>query len=97
MLKRVLLFISLAAASAAAFWAYTCLPDGTRLGIKRGCAVGGGRGHLPGEVLDGDGLTVACGEGAYRIFEVQREGKRATDADAFLRGHPLPAGSRFGP
>ena len=32
------------------------------------------------------GLTIACGDGAVRITEVQREGKGAMDADTFLRG-----------
>jgi len=38
----------------------------------------------PGTVLDG--LTIACGEGAVRFKQVQREGKGAMDAEAFLRG-----------
>lgn len=38
----------------------------------------------PGTVLTG--LTIACGEGAVRLTQVQREGKGAMDADAFLRG-----------
>ncbi|WP_404400008.1 methionyl-tRNA formyltransferase [Pelagibacterium halotolerans] len=42
-----------------------------------------GRG-APGTVLDG--LTIACGEGAVRLTQVQREGKGAMDAEAFLRG-----------
>jgi methionyl-tRNA formyltransferase len=46
-----------------------------------------------GTILD-DKLTVACGEGALRILELQRAGKRAVKADAFLRGSPLPAGTR---
>jgi methionyl-tRNA formyltransferase len=33
-----------------------------------------------------EGLTIACGEGAVRFKQVQREGKGAMDADAFLRG-----------
>ena len=38
----------------------------------------------PGTVLPG--LSIACGEGAVRLTQVQREGKGAMDADAFLRG-----------
>jgi len=34
----------------------------------------------------GDDLTVACGEGAVRLVSVQREGKGAMDAAAFVRG-----------
>lgn len=46
----------------------------------------------PGTVLD-DRLTVACGEGALRLTKVQRAGKAPMDAEAFLRGFDLPAGS----
>ena len=48
----------------------------------------------PGEVLD-DALTVACGEGAVQILRLQRAGRAAQDADAFLRGMPLPPGARI--
>ncbi|ODT80774.1 MAG: methionyl-tRNA formyltransferase [Pelagibacterium sp. SCN 64-44] len=42
--------------------------------------------------LLGDGLTIACGTGAVRLVQVQREGKGAMDAATFLRGAgPLPA------
>jgi methionyl-tRNA formyltransferase len=44
-----------------------------------------------GMVLD-DQFTIACGEGALRILQVQREGKAPSDAAAFLRGFALPAG-----
>ena len=44
----------------------------------------------PGSLL-GD-LTIACGEGAVRLTQVQREGKGAMDAATFLRGAgTLPA------
>ena len=45
-------------------------------------------------VLD-DHLTVACGEGALRIIELQRAGKAPMKAVEFLRGTPLRAGARF--
>ena len=47
----------------------------------------------PGEVTDG--LVVGCGEGALEILELQRAGGRRLSASDFLRGHPLPAGTRF--
>lgn len=53
----------------------------------------GGRG-APGTVLD-DRLTVACGEGALRALVVQRAGRAAMDADAFLRGRPFAPGTRL--
>ena len=46
----------------------------------------------PGAVLD-DHLTIACGEGAVRLTEVQRAGKRPMSAEALLRGIPLHAGT----
>jgi len=46
----------------------------------------------PGTVLD-DVLTVACGDGAVRLIELQRAGRQAMAADEFLRGTPLPAGT----
>jgi methionyl-tRNA formyltransferase len=47
----------------------------------------------PGTVLDGDGLRIACGEGAVRLIRVQREGKAQQAADEMLRGFGLPAGT----
>ena len=54
-------------------------------------AVGAG---APGEVLDG--LTVACGAGAVRVLAVQRAGRGAMEAEAFLRGTPVAPGTRLG-
>jgi methionyl-tRNA formyltransferase len=42
----------------------------------------------PGQILD-DRLTVACGNGALRIVEVQRAGKQPMGAEEFLRGTPI--------
>jgi methionyl-tRNA formyltransferase len=42
----------------------------------------------PGRVLDGR-LTIACGEGAVRLVELQRAGKQPMAADEFLRGMPV--------
>ncbi len=50
---------------------------------------------LPGVTLD-DRLTVACGEGALQLLRVQRAGGRPLDADTFLRGRPVPAGTVLG-
>ena len=47
-----------------------------------------------GTVLD-DRLTIACGEGALQILQLQREGKAPSDAAAFLRGFALPPGARL--
>jgi len=48
----------------------------------------------PGTVLD-DRLTIACGEGAVRLLRLQRAGRGAAEAEAFLRGHPAPEGIRL--
>jgi methionyl-tRNA formyltransferase len=48
----------------------------------------------PGVVLD-DRLSVACGEGALRLLEVQRAGKAPMTVEAFLKGAPLPVGTRL--
>ena len=48
----------------------------------------------PGTVLD-DKLTVACGEGALRILDLQRAGRQAMQAHEFLRGMSVAAGTRF--
>lgn len=48
----------------------------------------------PGTVLD-DALTIACGTGAVRLTHVQPAGKGVMAATEFLRGTPLPAGTRL--
>ena len=49
----------------------------------------------PGTILD-DALTVACGDGAVRLTRLQKAGKGAQDTAEFLRGTPLPPGTRLG-
>jgi methionyl-tRNA formyltransferase len=56
-------------------------------------AVEAGQGEA-GTTLD-DRLLVACGEGALRLARVQPAGGKAMDAAAFLRGRPVPAGTRL--
>ena len=46
----------------------------------------------PGRVIDGR-PTIACGEGALRLIKLQRAGKAALPAEAFLRGFRLDAGA----
>ena len=55
-------------------------------------ALGEGSGR-PGELLSGDSLTVACGDGALRLTRVQRPGRAATEGAAFLRGARIKLGS----
>ena len=49
----------------------------------------------PGQILD-DALTIACGNGALRLLDLQRAGAKALPLDLFLRGVSLPAGQRIG-
>lgn len=60
--------------------------ESARVKILR-CELAKGSG-APGEVLD-EHLTIACGEGAIRILELQREGKARMQATDFLRGAPV--------
>ena len=49
----------------------------------------------PGTLLDDD-FTIACGEGAVQILELQRAGRQPMTADEFLRGTKIAPGTRFG-
>jgi methionyl-tRNA formyltransferase len=50
----------------------------------------------PGEILAADqsGLTVACGQGALRLTEIQRAGGKRLSAAQFLFGTSVRQGSR---
>jgi methionyl-tRNA formyltransferase len=48
-----------------------------------------------GSALD-DAGTIACGEGALKLQKLQRPGKTPVAIDDFLRGLPLPKGTRLG-
>ena len=65
--------------------------DGVRVKVLRSTQ-GDGAG-APGTVLD-DKLTIACGEGAVRLVQVQRAGKQPMNVEEFLRGTPAKAGTR---
>lgn len=54
-------------------------------------------GETPGTVIltDKEGIHVACKDGTLILTEVQLEGKKRMDAEAFLRGYHIEAGSRF--
>ena len=69
--------------------------EGDRIKVLAAELVPGATGTA-GDVLD-DRLTLACGDGALRPTRLQRPGKGPADAAAFLRGFPLPAGSRLPP
>jgi methionyl-tRNA formyltransferase len=68
--------------------------DGEPMRVKvLRCALAMGTG-APGELLD-DQLTIACGDAAIRIIDLQRAGKQPMKAGDFLRGTPLEAGIRL--
>jgi methionyl-tRNA formyltransferase len=70
--------------------------DGKPVRVKVLRTTQGQGGGAPGTVLD-DRLTIACGEGAIRIVELQRAGARAMAAEEFLRGVSVPPGSLLEP
>ena len=45
---------------------------------------------------DAKGIVIACGEGAIRVSRLQRAGGKPLSAAAFLAGHALEPGMRFG-
>lgn len=56
-----------------------------------------GRGE-PGTVLESDpkkGLTVACGEGALKLTEIQLVGGKRMKVNDFLRGHAIEVGTKL--
>jgi methionyl-tRNA formyltransferase len=65
---------------------------GERIKVLRAALAPGAAGAVPGTVLD-DRLAIQCGEGALRPLKLQRPGRGAQAADAFLRGYPIPAGT----
>jgi methionyl-tRNA formyltransferase len=62
---------------------------GTRVKVLR--TTRGEGSAAPGTVVD-DRLTIACGEGAVRLLEVQRAGRQPMKAEEFRRGTPLTPG-----
>ncbi|MGI9499960.1 MAG: methionyl-tRNA formyltransferase [Geminicoccaceae bacterium] len=73
------------------------LAAGQRLRLLRGMIDGDvSGGDAPaGTVLD-EALRIATGAGVLRIQELQKAGGKPMDVQAFLRGHPLPPGTRLG-
>lgn len=70
--------------------AYLEAADGERLGVRRARAVDVS--VRTGEVrAEWGALLLGCGRGALRLEVVQPPGGRPMAADAYLRGHPVPA------
>jgi methionyl-tRNA formyltransferase len=66
--------------------------EGVRVKVLRSTLAQGS--GAPGTVLD-DKLTIACGDGAVRLLELQRAGKQAMKAEDFLRGNTVTRGVRL--
>jgi methionyl-tRNA formyltransferase len=64
--------------------------DGERIKVLRARVIGVN--GATGAVLD-DELTIACGNAALRPVIVQPAGKQPMEAEAFLRGKPVPIGT----
>jgi methionyl-tRNA formyltransferase len=67
---------------------------GERIKVLAASVVEGSAVAPPGTALDAD-LTVACGSGALRLERLQRAGRAAVGAAAFLRGYALKPGDRL--
>ena len=77
--------------------AFTFL-DGRRLKIYKVRMAANPAGAAPGTVLTGfeDELRVAAADGALSILELQLESCRRMAARDFLKGNPVPTGTRLG-
>ena len=64
--------------------------DGERIKVLRARVIGVN--GAPGTVLDAE-LTIACGDAALRPILIQPAGKQPMEAEAFLRGKPVPVGT----
>jgi methionyl-tRNA formyltransferase len=69
---------------------------GAPIKVWRAEAVSARSAAAPGTVTDAsaEGVTIACGEGALRVTELQRPGGKRLGARDFLAGFPLRAGER---
>jgi len=63
--------------------------NGEKIKVHRACIID--QNGQAGTTLSDD-LVVACGDKALKLETLQRPGKDAMDADALLRGYPIPAG-----
>ena len=77
--------------------AYTKL-DGKTFKIWKAKVVEGAQDAEPGTVIcvEKGAMAVQTGEGALSLLEVQLEGKKRMEVDAFLRGYGVEAGCKLG-
>lgn len=69
-----------------------CELDGLRVKLLLSTLASGS--GSPGEVIDTPAY-VACGQGAVELKRLQKAGGKAQDADDFIKGTPLPLGTRL--
>ena len=62
--------------------------------VEEGAPGGGETGTLPGTLID-DTLGVTTGTGVLKLLRVQRAGRDPQDAETFILGYPMPAGTRL--
>ena len=68
--------------------------QGARLKVLKARVVEGA--GAPGEIIAADpkaGLTIACGEGALNVLELQAPGGKPMNSKDYLRGHPMAVGT----
>lgn len=75
--------------------AYTIL-DGKRLKVYGARLAEGNYSGQPGEIADPETFTVVCGEGAVQFTEIQPEGGKRMDVQAYLRGKKPEKGTVLG-
>ena len=68
------------------------LPNGDLLKILKATPTTNDQGAAPGTIVD-DQFTVACGEGAVHLVEVQRPGRMKSNGAACLRGLRITPGT----
>lgn len=78
--------------------AFTCFQGKTLKIYEADIVSCGEEAAKPGQVIavDKKSFTVACGEGALRILNLQLEGKKRMDTSAFLLGNTVCAGDMLG-
>lgn len=75
--------------------AYTIL-DGKRLKVYGARLAEGNYSGQPGEITDPETFTVVCSEGAVQFTEIQPEGGKRMDVQAYLRGKKPEKGTILG-
>lgn len=82
-------------AMSAAPCAYTML-DGKRLKVYGAKFSAKNYSGQPGEIVDPDSFAVMCGDGALEFTEIQAEGGKRMDVQAYLRGKKPAKGTILG-